>query len=122
MQHSKDAANKSLCARKRMSAGQLVKDDSLMQLTNLLLCPMPVIPSYSPASPKNADLSCGYALKAFRFKLPYYSSVSASLQGDAFVLAFHTVADALLFAASSQVELLLAAWPAELLELEVRAL
>lgn len=40
-------------------------------------------------------------------------------QGDAFTLAFHSVADALLFSAAAQVELMLADWPEELLELEV---
>ena len=42
-----------------------------------------------------------------------------ALQGDSFTLAFHSVADALAFATAAQVELLLAAWPAELLKLEV---
>uniref|UniRef100_A0A7S3R8N7 Guanylate cyclase domain-containing protein n=1 Tax=Dunaliella tertiolecta TaxID=3047 RepID=A0A7S3R8N7_DUNTE len=56
--------------------------------------------------------------EVIRTLLDVYQGYECGTEGDAFVLAFHTVADALLFAASSQVELLLAAWPAELLELE----
>ena len=42
-------------------------------------------------------------------------------QGDAFILAFHGVADAITFSSEVQMELLLAPWPKELFGLEVSA-
>ncbi|KAF5830914.1 hypothetical protein DUNSADRAFT_13846 [Dunaliella salina] len=54
-----------------------------------------------------------------RTQLHIHHGYECGTEGDAFVLAFHTVADALVFAAAVQVELLHAKWPAQLLELEV---
>eukprot|EP00200_Dunaliella_tertiolecta_P009776 CAMPEP_0202368836 /NCGR_PEP_ID=MMETSP1127-20130417/775_1 /ASSEMBLY_ACC=CAM_ASM_000462 /TAXON_ID=3047 /ORGANISM="Dunaliella tertiolecta, Strain CCMP1320" /LENGTH=79 /DNA_ID=CAMNT_0048964295 /DNA_START=15 /DNA_END=250 /DNA_ORIENTATION=+ len=57
--------------------------------------------------------------EVIRKKLHMHHGYECGTEGDAFVLAFHAVADALRFAAAAQVELLMADWPAELLELEV---
>jgi len=57
--------------------------------------------------------------EVIRKQLHTHHGYECGTEGDAFVLAFHTAADALLFATQAQLELLLADWPAQLLELEV---